>query len=305
MGSTYQVKYVGALPVAQVQAAVAGELEKCEATFSNWRLDSEIARINAHQSSEPIAVSPLFAQALALALEVAAATDGAFDPTVKPLSDCYRAAKRSGVLDAAAMQAAKQCVDWRAVQLAGTQLTKQRAQLAFDLDGLVAGLACDRIADQLAALGLSNCFIEVTGEVLCRGEKAPGVPWRIGVVDPRADAVGGVTTLQALPLRDLALCTSGDYRNALAVDGQRWHHIFDPRTGANATHSIVSVSILAPRAAVADALGTAALVLGAEGTQKCWPNWRRWGIVGALLLEPGEHGEMLSTEIAWPAADSR
>ncbi|MFM1870870.1 MAG: hypothetical protein RL398_292 [Planctomycetota bacterium] len=306
MGSTYQIKYVGDADPGELRPVVEAELAAFDKAFSNWRQDSEIAAVNAHRSTEPLPLSPLFAAVLGEALRIAAATDGAFDPTVKPLSDVFRAAKKDPEhrLDPVALAAAKALVDWRGISLRDGALVKARPEQQIDLDGIVAGAACDAIAARLTALGVIDAYIEVTGEVLCRGAKAPGTPWRIGVVDPAADVTGGDAAVRALPLRDAALCTSGDYRNGFTADGRRVHHVFDPRTGANATHAVVSASILAERAAVADALGTAALVLGPDGTKRLWPRWQELGARAALLLAPGRDGAFDATEISWPADDS-
>ncbi len=306
MGSTYVVKYVAPAPLPAVPAAVAEELAAVDAAFSNWRADSEIARANAHASIAPLPLSPRFQSVLQLALALAKATDGAFDPTVKPLSDLYRTAKADPQhrLDAAALAAAKERVDWRRVALRDGALVKARPDVQLDLDGIVAGAACDAIAVRLRALGVADFYLQVTGEVLCRGRKPDGEPWRIGVVDPTADQMGEETPIRTLPLRDRALCTSGDYRNALVVDGNRFHHVFDPRTGLNPKNDVVSASVLADGAAVADALGTALLVLGADGAQAIWPRLDAFAVHGALLLSPGPDGGLKQFEIAWPKDDA-
>lgn len=306
MGSSYVVKYVAPAPLSAVPAAVAEELAAVDAAFSNWRPDSEIARANAHLSTAPLPLSPRFAAVLQLALALAKVTDGAFDPTVKPLSDLYRAAKRDPqhLLDAAALAAAKERVGWQLVAVRDGALVKARPDVQLDLDGIAAGAACDSIAARLQALGVGDFYLEVTGEVLCRGRKPGGEPWRVGVVDPTADQMGEETAIRALPLRDRALCTSGDYRNAIVVDGARFHHVFDPRTGVNPTTDVVSASVLADSAAVADALGTAFLVLGADGAQAIWPRLDAHGVRGALLLSPGPDGAVKQFEIAWPKDDA-
>lgn len=306
MGSSFTVKYVAAAPLPAVQAAVADELAAVDAAFSNWRADSEIARANAHASTAPLPLSPRFVAVLELALAMAKATDGAFDPTVKPLSDLYRAAKSDPkhLLDAAALAAAKARVGWQLVAVRDGALVKARPDAELDLDGIAAGAACDGIAKRLQALGVRDFYLEVTGEVLCRGRKPGGEPWRVGVVDPTADLMGEETPIRALPLRDLALCTSGDYRNAIVVDGARFHHVFDPRTGGNPKTDVVSASVLADSAAVADALGTAFLVLGADGAQAIWPRLDAHGVRGALLLSPGPDGSLKQFEIAWPKDDA-
>jgi thiamine biosynthesis lipoprotein len=204
----------------------------------------------------------------------------------------------------ARFEAARSRVDHRAVAVRDGAVHKARPDVALDLDGLVAGAAADAIAVRLVELGVQDFYLQITGEVLCRGEKAPGVPWRIGVVDPRSDAEGGEEPIRALPLRDRALCTSGDYRNTALVDGAVVHHVFDPRTGRNPAHTVCSASVLADSAAVADALGTAFLVLGSEATQRLWPRLQPFGVRGALLLQPDDQGGLRATEITWPKEDS-
>jgi len=302
MGSTFEIKLSGTVPTADMIQAVHDELEAFDEAFSNWRDDSEIARVNATASTAPIDVSARFAAVLAQALQVAAATDGAFDPTLKPLSDVYRAAKQNPEegLEPAALDAAKQRVDFRLVSLVDGKLVKQRADVQLDLDGLVAGAAADAIAARLSALGAESFYIEVTGEVLCRGSKRDG-PWRIGVTDPDSDVSGGQRAVRTVALTDRALCSSGDYRNAAVVDGKVVHHVFDPRTARNPTHDIVSASVLAESCAVADALGTALMVMGEDEARERWPALQALGVDGALLLKPGADGAWQQVEIDWPS----
>lgn len=307
MGSTYEVKFVGDVPLERVRAVVEAELAAFDATFSNWRDDSEIVRINRADGTAPLPVSARFAAVLRQALAVAAATDGAFDPTVKPMVDVYRALKRDPKkgIDAAAMAAAHARVGFRAIELRGDALIRARPDVELDLDGIVAGACADAIAAQLTELGVPAFYLQITGEVLCRGEKAPGLPWRIGVVDPAADVTGSDVPARTLPLRDRALCTSGDYRNAVVVDGKVLHHVLDPRTGRNPDHDVVSASVLAPSCAIADAVGTAVMVLGYDGVRRLWPRLRELGAEGALLLLPGdEPGSWRQLELDWPAEDS-
>ena len=144
MGSTYEVKVVGASKQADLARNIVDlELQAFDRAFSNWRDDSEIARVNAHRSTEPIEVSERFADVLGTALRVAVATGGAFDPTVKPLSDLYRAAKQAPdePLSGAALADAAALVGHDLVTVDGLQLTKLRADVQLDLDGIVAGLS--------------------------------------------------------------------------------------------------------------------------------------------------------------------
>src|SRR5262245_19620471 len=140
MGSTYEVKFVGDVSLARVRAAVEAELASFDLTFSNWREDSEIARCNRHASTQPFAASGRFLAVLQQALDVAAATEGAFDPTVKPLSDLYRKAQRDPQhrFDERAAAAARERVGWQNVEVRDGAVHKQRPDVELDLDGIVA-----------------------------------------------------------------------------------------------------------------------------------------------------------------------
>jgi FAD:protein FMN transferase len=306
MGSTYQVKVVTDRSIAEVRSVVAKQLLAFDVAFSNWRDSSEIVRVNNHRSTEPLAVSPLFGGVLEQALVIADATGGAFDPTMKPLSDLYRAAKEdpASVFEDAQFVAAKQRVGYRQVSVEDGKLVKQRPDVLLDLDGIVAGAAADAIADELLALGIESFYLEITGEVLCRGEKPDGAVWRIGVVDPSSDASSGQRAIVTLPLRDRALCSSGDYRNAVVMGGRVVHHLFDPRTGRNPEHAVVSASVIADSCAVADALGTALMVLGDESGKELWPAMKELGAHSALFLKPGVDTVWREVKIEWPEEDS-
>lgn len=304
MGSTYEVKFVGDAQIADVRAAVAAELAAFDLAFSKWRADSEITRCNRAPAGEPFAASPLFCAVLARALAVAAATDGAFDPTVGPLLSIYRRAKADpdAALDEKALDAARADVDYHLVAVRDGTVVRARAGVQIDLDGLVAGACLDAIAARLDAMKVPGYYLQITGEVLCRGEKAPGQPWQIGVVDPRADLTGSNAAMAVIPLRDRSLCTSGDYRNGFLARGRHVHHVFDPRTGRSTDNGLVSVSVLADEGVVADALGTAFLVLGEQGTRKALAAMADGRKVGVLMIRADAQGELHPIEIGWPAA---
>jgi len=301
MGSTYEVKVVTDRALGGLKAMVARELLDFDITFSTWRENSEILRVNAHKSTEPFVVSPRFRRVLQQALQVAEATGGAFDPTMKPLSDLYRAAKKNPEvgLEDAQLVAAQKRVGYQKVALVDGKLVKQHPDLVIDLDGIVAGAAVDAIADKLTALGVDSFYLQVTGEVRCGGVKPDGSDWRIGVVDPSSDGAAQ-RPVAAVPLRDLALCSSGDYRNVVAVGGRIVHHLFDPRTGRNPEHTVVSASVVADSCAIADALGTALMVLGDEAGAELWPGLKKLGARGALFLKPGKENVWDEVRIEWP-----
>jgi thiamine biosynthesis lipoprotein len=134
--------------------------------------------------------------------------------------------------------------------------------MGIGLGAIAKGYAVDRVAALLVAEGFSSCLVNGGGDVLGRGQKPSG-PWIVGVRDPRG---GPGDLLGEMPLRDAALVTSGDYERYAEVDGRRYAHILDPRSGRPA-EGLASVTVLASTAERADAWATALLVMGPEEAQ--------------------------------------
>ncbi|GAB4163314.1 MAG: FAD:protein FMN transferase [Planctomycetota bacterium] len=299
MGSTYEVKFVGDVPLGRVRAEVESELASADEAFSLWREDSEISRFNRFHSTEPFAASPRMVDAARLALDLAGRTEGAFDPTVEPLTSVYRAARqRDRAPSESELDRARSRVGYRRLRVEGAALVKEIPDLRIDLDGIVAGLCADRIAARLDRLGVRGFYLQITGEVYCRGVKAEGSPWRIAVRDPLGSPTDPATVLE---LEDRALCTSGDYENYIVSSGRVWHHVFDPRTGRNPKTEVVSVSVLARSCALADGLGTALMVLGPEKAAGLFEGWPDQGL-GALFFLP-DPGGLRRVEVGWPGED--
>ncbi len=302
MGSSYVVKWHGEAGPKVVQPVVAAVLAEIDQAFSNWRPDSEIAACNAAAGAAPFHASALLRRGVQLGLDLAAMTDGAFDPTVLPLSNLFREQKRSHTAMApAVLTAALARVDWRRLRVDGETVIKAQADVAIDLDGLAAGLAADRLAAALQGLGVRDFLLQITGEVLCRGVRPDGTPWQIGIVDPAAAEPGAERAGVTVPLADRALCTSGDYRNFTVVDGKVVTHVFDPRTGRNPEHGVVSASVLARSCALADGLGTALMVTGPAGAAAVL---ERSGDAEAaawfVLADPD--GTLRTEAVHWPEA---
>lgn len=267
MGTEYHVTVAGLTAPEQAEAAqkaVEAALESVNAKMSTYLPDSELSRFNRHDSTEPFPVSPETAEVFRIALEVAALSGGAFDPTVGPLVNAWgfgpdNPAAPPSEAETAALQGR---VGWQKVSVgADNTLCKTRGDVYCDLSAVAKGYAVDRAAAALEALGLTRHMVEVGGEVRARGTNPGGRPWRIGVERPRPD---GRAVQEVVALRDAALATSGDYRNFHEVDGVRVSHTMDPRAGRPVTHSLASASVLHEYCAWADAFATALMVLGPE-----------------------------------------
>ncbi len=224
-----------------------------ERTCSRFEATSELTRLCA-RSREMVPASPLLLELVALALAVAEASDGAFDPTVG------RAMVRHGfdrdwrtatAIDAAPPSASR--ASWRDVHVDRAAATIRLAQpLTLDLGALAKGFAVDLI---LAALPPDwSCSLHAGGDVRCRGPHPEGRAWRVGIRDPFDPDQLTIVAQFA----EGAVCTSGSYERVSASGA---HHLLDPRTDEPAV-GFRSVSVVAPTAVVADALATAAFVLG-------------------------------------------
>ncbi len=199
---------------------------------------------------------------LADAVRVAARTEGSYDPTILPVVRLWDFDTGGRLPSPEALASAVSLVDYTAVRVTGALALAPGQQV--DLGGVGKGAVVDLIADHLAGQGIERFLVEAGGDLLVAGLKPGERPWRIWIQHPRtAEAALAILEIGAAGERR-AVVTSGDYERSLEVDGARYHHILDPKTGWPARAS-VSVTVIAARAAEADALATGLFVAGPAG----------------------------------------
>ncbi len=192
--------------------------------------------------------------------------DGVFDVTVGPLVNLWGFGPQRGldrIPEPQALAAARERVDYRLLALRDDPpaLRKARPDLTIDLSAIAKGYGVDEIAGLLESVEVTDYLVDIGGELRARGVNDQGEVWRIGIEQPRAD---GRQVERIIGLRDTAMATSGDYRNFFEIDGRRYSHIIDPRTGWPVAHRLASVSVLHPSAMTADGWATGLLALGPE-----------------------------------------
>lgn len=263
MSTAVSLQLVGADADAEPLAAEAfAWFARVEAACSRFDETSELLRL-CRAGIATTTVSPLLFEMLRVALAVADASAGAFDPTLgatlqamgfdRHWQTAHAPAPIPGALDATASAASRR---WRAIHLDETHRTVRLDEpVLLDLGGIAKGFAIDLAARALAAV--PDCCIVAGGDLLCRGHNARGEGWRTAVIDPRDPQRHlGVVTVDA---PEYAICTSGGYRRT-APNG---HHLLDPRhQRVTSATTMSSVTVVAPQAVIADALATAAFVLG-------------------------------------------
>jgi FAD:protein FMN transferase len=247
---------------AQARVAAAAAFERVAALdrmMSDYRDDSELRALGRRDGGWT-AVSPDLFDVLARAVEMAEATGGAFDPTAGPLVLLWREARRAGRLPSpAALDEARGRVGWRHVELDATRgaVRFTRPGMQLDLGGVAKGYILQSAVETLASQGVPRALVEAGGDIVV-GDAPPGRDgWRIDV--PGADAAFAA---RAGRLANAAIATSGPAGQHIEIDGVRYSHTIDPRTGMALT-SDVTAHVIAADGATADALATALTVLGA------------------------------------------
>lgn len=228
---------------------------RVEAACSRFDRDSEVLRL-LDRVGEPTPVSAILYQAVAFAIAVARTSRGAFDPTIGQLLAARGFARnyRTGEIITTPLAAGGRPT-FRDVSLDPQHQTiTLHRPLVLDLGAVAKGLAIDLAAQELAPLG--RYLLDAGGDIAVRGQNPTGAPWHIGIRHPRQHAA----LLTTLRLTDAAVCTSGDYERPAAAPAAG-HHIVNPRSGSSPA-AVASVTVIAPTAMAADALGTAAFILG-------------------------------------------
>ena len=301
MGTTFIVK-VATESLAQaeqsrVESLVENELRTVNNKMSHYLEDSELSQFNRLRATTPFAVSPSTLEVFRYALEVSALTGGAFDITAGPLVNLWgfgpeeRAKTRPSDAE---IERARGRSGYDKLEIDGDigTVRKKRPDLYCDLSAIAKGYAVDRVAASLESNQRTNYMVEVGGEVRTSGTNASGDAWRIAIERP---AAGPRAIQRVVSLSGKAMATSGGYRNFYDIDGSRFSHTIDPRTGRPITNRLAAVSVVDELAVRADALATGLLVLGPEEGYRLAVEQN---IAGLFLIEE-EAGEF--QELATPA----
>jgi len=230
---------------------------------SDYDADSELNRLCATAGTgQDVKLTDDLFNVLLASQELARHSDGAFDPTVGPLTRLWRRSRRSRQLPAAeVLEKARQAVGWKHLQLDPQRKTAQLglSRMQLDLGGIAAGYAVDEALKTLKSEGIESALIDASGDIGVSNAPPGTTGWRVGVAPLDADKAPS----RYLILKNRAVTTSGDAFQFVEIDGVRYSHIVDPRTGLGlTTHS--SVTLIAPTCIVADSQATALCVLGPD-----------------------------------------
>ncbi|MDP7036874.1 MAG: FAD:protein FMN transferase [Candidatus Marinimicrobia bacterium] len=272
MGTTYSVVYVldHFHPGADlIQRKVDSLLNQLNQQMSTYIADSEISNFNSWKQSDPFAISSEFSEVVHRAQNISRLTNGAFDITVMPLVRLWGFGPefKGSIRIPTEEEINKIKINTGSDKLVTVQsaIKKKNPELEIDLNAIAKGFAVDQMSILLETLNINNYLVEVGGEIRCRGRNRNGNKWSVGIDTPEFDNLAKRKIEIALSVSDLAVATSGDYRNYFEKNSKMYSHIIDPVTGHPAQSSIASATVIAPYCTEADAWATALLVLGKDG----------------------------------------
>lgn len=262
-------------------------VDELEAQLTVYRHRSEVSQLNAMAAQRPVRVEPRLFELLEEAVTLSRETDGAFDITSGPLIKVWGFLRREGRMPSAEeIERALQLVGGRHLHLDVAQETVSfdRPGVEINLGGIGKGYALDRCAFQLVDEGVKDFMIHGgNSSILARGERSGSTHggWMVGIRHPLRPEL----RLAEIVLRDKSIGTSGTGTQYFYHQGKRYGHIIDPRNG-QPSDSVLSTTVVARRATMADALSTAFHVMGIEEvSQFC----ERHPDVGALITRAGKH----------------
>ncbi len=263
---------VEGLPSAEAEAALDwafGLLTSLDHELSIYDEGSDLSRVNRSAGGSPVTVPPDVFAAVSRAAEACRTTEGVFNPLIGPVTKLWRINRRQADPESQAFALPQQAsldallplTDPEGLELLPgppPAIRLKRAGAVLDLSGIAKGYASARIAEGLSRRGVPAALIDLGGNVQLLGGRN-GSPWNIGIRDPLSDGGG---PLLALAVRDTAVITSGAYERYKVIDGVRYSHFFDPRTGRPVRNDMLSATLVTPDGALGDALATSFMIMG-------------------------------------------
>jgi len=264
MGSRFEITVVAG---NQAQAdfhtdQATAEISRIESTISSWDPGSETSEINRQAGLKAVKVSGELFELISRCIELSKLTDGAFDISYASMDRLWTFdGSMQDLPSAKEIQASVARVGYEKVILDKVSQTVflRETGMKIGFGAIGKGYAADRAKDLLREQGVAAGIINASGDMSSWGTQPGGKPWQVAITNP----LDKTKSFGILPLAEGAVVTSGDYEKFILLNGTRYSHIIDPRTGYPAT-GIASVTVFSPRAELADALSTAVFVMGIE-----------------------------------------
>lgn len=262
-GTYYVVKIHTRTAVPSLKEDIQKEFALVNNRMSVFEKDSEINKINTLRTGEELEISDELALLLKTAQRIYNESGGAFDPTVGRLVNLWGFGidGRHNVPEDSAIKNELKYIGLDNIILDGNIITKKKSETYLNLSAIAKGYAVDRLAKMFRKRGYNNFIIDVGGEIYASGRKSRKNPgWTIGIAEPSEK--GEKKNHIAFTLTDMAVATSGDYRNFYYIGGKRYAHTISPKTGYPVKHNLISATVFAGNCMEADAYATALMAMG-------------------------------------------
>lgn len=270
-GGTFHLVYE--LPesgeIQNIPDSIARYFKQIDKSLSGYDTSSLVSRINRGENPE---VDQLFIECFNLSKEVYESTQGAFDISAAPLFDIWgfgfrekenvTVEKIDSILQFVGMD--KLSIVYDSLSQAH-YLHKADPRMKVNFNAIAQGYTCDYICSKLEDMGIGNYLLEVGGEIMCKGVNAKGKEWSVAIDKPLdGNFVPGEDVQAIIQLSGRGLVTSGNYRKFYIENGEKFSHTINPATGYPVKHNLLSATVLAPTASMADAYATYLMVIGFE-----------------------------------------
>ena len=263
-GTIYHITYQSD---TNYQKEIEAELQKVDNSLSPFNKTSIISRVN---RNEKVEVDEMFSEVFQLAEKISGDTDGAFDITVAPMVNAWGFGFKTGNPPTRqTIDSLRAIVGFHTVSLQDGYVIKKNPKTMLDCSAIAKGYGTDVVARFLKKKGVQNFMVEIGGEIVVNGNSEKLQPWRIGINKPTDDSLNTSQAIQdVVSVSNIAMATSGNYRNFYYKNGKKYAHTIDPKTGYPVQHNILSATVFADDCATADAYATSFMVLGLDGAKK-------------------------------------
>lgn len=286
-GTTYTVKYIGE-ELPNLKAELDSLLDEVDQSMSTYIPESIISRLNL---SDSFKVDSMFETVFKLSKTIHQETDGAFDPSLGPLFKAWGFDySEPSAMDSAMVDSLMQFCGMNQFQLSDQTIIKNHPSASLNFNAIAQGYAVDLMASQIERYGIENYYVELGGELKVKGKNGKNSFWRIGIDKPDSENMERELR-HIVELENKAMATSGNYRNYYEVDGKKYSHTIDPKTGFPVRRNVLSATVIAPSCAYADALATALMVKELEASISFLENQSK---VSAIIIYSDASGNMKS-----------
>ena len=263
-GTIYHITYQSD---TNYQKEIEAELQKVDHSLSPFNKTSIISCVN---RNEKVKVDEMFSEVFQLAEKISGDTDGAFDITVAPMVNAWGFGFKTGNPPTKqTIDSLRAIVGFHTVSLQDGYVIKKNPKTMLDCSAIAKGYGTDVVARFLKKKGVQNFMVEIGGEIVVNGNSEKLQPWRIGINKPTDDSLNINQAIQdVVSVSNIAMATSGNYRNFYYKNGKKYAHTIDPKTGYPVQHNILSATVFADDCATADAYATSFMVLGLDGAKK-------------------------------------